>query len=132
MSLDVDWSSIDKERYPDREDEFGDTQLNAVTFSLAFASMAVGISKITEKNAGEFYTRLAMIERLHGAGLSNKDGPRFITPAEIHDHIGLRTNASTLSSAAFAKTIYKREHAELLNRFKADMEVVALAEAAGG
>lgn len=82
------------------------------TEALVMVSMSTGINHITEKNASEVYARINLLERVNGPQLIRavrEDGTRpqgmeaFITPEEVHAHIGLRTNASPKTRAAFMK-----------------------------
>lgn len=80
-----------------------------ITNSLIWGTMSVGMGEITKKNWQEFYTRCHMIETIHGNWLIDSDGkPRYITPNDIQSHIGLYTNASTLTKAAFKTSIDRR------------------------
>jgi hypothetical protein len=72
--------------------------LSVITETFIFATLMLGIGKITEANAGEVFARLALYERLNGALISTvtDEGlkPRPITEQDVIDHIGLSTNAS--------------------------------------
>ena len=76
------------------------TRLSATTQTLIFATMSVGIGHITEKNAEEFYTRLAMLERVDGAMRRRGGEPMCFTRDEVRAHIGLRTNVFPEESKA--------------------------------
>lgn len=70
-----------------------------VTEALIWKTMSIGIGQITEKNAGEFYARVHLVEQLDGASLMmpNEDGdivPTGISADDIRRHIGLETNAT--------------------------------------
>lgn len=82
-----------------------------VTKALTFATMAVGISRITEDNWKDFYNRLNMWERCAGPMLTRGDNPfhspdNFLTPLEVYMHIGLGTNASSKTQAQFLKDCF--------------------------
>jgi len=70
-------------------------RMNPVTHALIFATMSVGMGRITEGNAPEFYARLNIMERLHGDMIHRAEGfegdPK-ITPQEVRAHIGLYCN----------------------------------------
>lgn len=86
MSLDYDLTRIPADRraaYPAAPTG----EMNHVTQSLIFATMATGIGEITEATAREFYFRLSFWNALHDV---IPDARR--TYAEVLDHIGLRTN----------------------------------------
>lgn len=55
-----------------REDGNGEKTMNPVTHSLIFATMAVDMGEITEKNWKEFWTRIFAWERIHGPYLRVK------------------------------------------------------------
>jgi hypothetical protein len=82
----------------------------AVTDTLVWATMSVGLREITEKNADLFYARLETYERLFGPFMWSYDPvgeenrkPRPITPQDVRDHIGLRTNVSSETHAVWWK-----------------------------
>lgn len=81
--------------------------LNPVTESLIWLTMGIGIGNITEDNASEVYCRVAMYEKLFGTMLSYwKDSKKVsvaITPEDIYNHIGLSTNVSKETDAAWRK-----------------------------
>ena len=77
-----------------------------------WATFAVGINHITEKNADEFFKRTKMVERVSGAyrmkcGEGNKIEGVFMTREEVSDLIGLRTNASSKTKTQFLAHLYK-------------------------
>jgi hypothetical protein len=82
------------------ETEIGDDgeqkyRLNPLTETLIFATMTVGIGTITDENWTEFYARLKMFEAIDGPFLRHGDGTAWlIIPADVENHIGLKTNAS--------------------------------------
>lgn len=101
MSLNFDTTKCNP---PIPTDE-NDTTLREV---LIFATMFLGISDLTEKNAAEFYARIHLNELAFG-GMRNRSlegggfEPVLVTPAEVRRWIGLHTNASTLTRAQFLK-----------------------------
>lgn len=84
----------------------------AVLSTFIEATVVVGISEITSKNVGEFYARIHLLEKVHGAWMStiqtNGLKPRPITPLDCASVIGLSTNASEMSRSAFLKCIGRR------------------------
>ena len=70
----------------------GQRQLAPLTHSLIFATIGTALGQITEKNAGEFYARVKLLERVDGPYLHGPDGPYLITPEDIRAHIGLVCN----------------------------------------
>ena len=104
MSLDWDVSKVADDVRLTQDPETGDAVMNPVTNAIIWATIAVGIGEITEKNAREFYTRLHAWELSLGAYLTmaDDDGKRrdyLITPEDIRAHIGLRTNVFPYESA---------------------------------
>jgi hypothetical protein len=80
-----------------------------ITESVIFATMAVGMGKITEDNAVEFANRVALVQQINGAYLNksakgtNLTSPYYVTLEDVKKRIGLRTNVSNESHTAFVK-----------------------------
>lgn len=89
---------------------------NPASEKLLWITIIVGMPQITEKNWQEFYKRIAFYEKSVGPmrqfyeGDSVKDV--FYTPEEIFEHIGLHTNASTLTEPQFLKKCLAQWHDE--------------------
>jgi hypothetical protein len=64
-----------------------------ITDTLVWATMAIGMNKITADNYNEFYARLYLSQKL--------DGDVTVTKADVKRRIGLTTNASTLTRKQF-------------------------------
>lgn len=96
-----------------------------VTNTLIHATMVVEMGFITKANWETFYSRCHMIETMYGAWLMAHEGeelkPRPMTPKDIRDHIGLGTNASTVSDAKFKAHIFRRFNQQAKDLIKADM-----------
>lgn len=90
------------------EDKEGDDQW-AITDKLIWMTMTLGIGRITEANAEKFAKRLHMYEAINGPVLYKRDENGNKRPMigypEIHRRIGLYTNASPLTDAAFRKKL---------------------------
>ena len=90
----------------------GSERTHPVTETLVFATMAIGMNEITSKNWIEFYQRLRAVERVTGPtlwrhmDLPKYDERNYITPLEVYMHIGLHTNASSMSLAKFREHLY--------------------------
>jgi hypothetical protein len=105
-----------------------DGSIKAVSEAIIFNLMRIGITAITEENWEKVFTRIHMMELVDKPLLiaSNYDGEITripITPEDIKAHIGLSTNVSTESDAAFKKKIMQilTEKAEFnLKQFKAE------------
>jgi hypothetical protein len=106
MSLDFRVTDIkDYERIT--KDDAGDWR--PVTTALVFMTMGVGMPRITEKNADEFYARVSIMEAINGAVLRGPDGDVFLKREDVRAHIGLGTNAQTWTRPQFIKTKVTRE-----------------------
>ena len=84
-------------------------QMTEVLHTLIWTTMSVGMSEITEKNWKDFYTRMKLLGSDRSLLRRDKDG-NFTVPIssqEVKDHIGLMTNASTLTKREFFKRAYR-------------------------
>lgn len=68
-----------------------------VTQGLIFSTMGVGLGSITEANEAIFYARQYIWNKLNGF-------PPY-TPEQIHSYVGLKTNVSDETQAAWQKRI---------------------------
>lgn len=113
MSLDWDIGKIrDYKTYCYRDNGDGTTTLNGKTEALIWATMPVGMGSITERNWETFYRRLHLLEKITGTFchrfVNGKKETRYFTPDEVKRHVGLRTNASSISQARFLKYVWER------------------------
>lgn len=82
---------------------------HSVTEALVDLSMACGFDEIKETNALEVARRIATYERKKGALLMTRQGPGTdlmpapITFEDVWNHVGLSTNASTVSRKEFVE-----------------------------
>ena len=108
------------------KNEDGTDKLNPVTESLIWLTMGIGMGSITEDNESDFYCRIAVYEKLFGTMLSYwKDSKKVsvpITPEDIHNHVGLTTNVSKDTDAAFRKRIVENFVREQKRNFKYALE----------
>ena len=108
------------------KNEDGTDRLNPVTESLIWLTMGIGMGSITEDNQSDFYCRVAMYEKLFGTMLSYwKDSKKVsvpITPEDINNHIGLSTNVSKDTDAAFRKRIVENFVREQKRKFQYALE----------
>lgn len=124
------WHTYDSDRHGPFE-EYGEqrrrvnddgtkeiSELNVVTQTLVFMTIAVGIGRITEETAGEFFARAALIERLDGPFMHQDGKPRLITEDDVIDHIGLRTNVSMETRTKWTNRVVKRTMDEASVRTK--------------
>jgi hypothetical protein len=103
MAINWDVSKI-ADKYKDSVDEW------AITQTLIYVGGAIGIGSITEKNVEQYAARLAFYQQLRGPLMQEwKDGgkpePRLITTEEVYRRIGLTTNWSTETDAAWRRRI---------------------------
>jgi len=92
--------------YEDKDPIQGGTMMCAVTESLIYATMFIGINEITKKNYLQFFARIKIYEKVQGALRSKGMKDIYYTLEEIEQHIGLGTNASTLTNRGFSLKIY--------------------------
>ena len=106
-----------------------DESLREETELLIFYTMNLGMGLITQNNVDKFILRLRMYEVMYGmAKWWNVNGQRVnvISDTLIRKHIGLRTNASSISDAQFNKNMLK----QLVREAKATSENMNRREAA--
>jgi hypothetical protein len=109
MALHFDLSDVANrhENYPMTEDG----RMNPATESLIFVTMAVGMGTITEDNWKRFAVRLDILQSLfgrHGHVPDGNGGIRPIDHREVKGHIGLKTNVSPETDAAWRKRTFER------------------------
>lgn len=90
--------------HPDR------VKMNPITEVLIWATISVGISKITEKNYTDFYRRLRALEQLgicflQGKDEDGKDISRNPNLNEVYLHMGLTTNAPKITNVKFLRNL---------------------------
>jgi hypothetical protein len=101
MSLNWDVSNI-KDFQTVTSDPTDKTKWHPVTWTLVNTSMIVGLCVLDEKTLPEWVWRLEFLKQLNRADfLIEKQGKswkhRSFTMDELRAHLGLRTNASTLT-----------------------------------
>ena len=95
-------------------------RMHPVTYVLVMCTMSVGMGEITRKNWKEFYTRIYIAEQVWSQLLTDSNGtPRLITPDEILSHIGLRTNVSEETRAAFHGRVMRSLREEAVRKINA-------------
>ena len=102
----------------------------ARTSHIALLTMGVGINRITDRNWQTFAARLEVWQDVHGAPMqrfTEENGIENVrlTPADVHRRIGLSTNASTLTDAAFRKNMIaelERRARRAVNRTRHQVE----------
>ena len=106
-----------------------DESLREETELLIFYTMNLGMGLITQNSVDKFILRLRMYEVMYGmAKWWNVNGQRVnvISDTLIRKHIGLRTNASSISDVQFNKNMLK----QLVREAKATSENMNRREAA--
>ena len=97
MPLDFNWSKV--ENYKEVCWRHEDGRVNGLTEAVIWATMTVGIGEITNENYEEFHRRL--LEADICAGFKGEN----FTLEHIRKHIGLSTNVSELTRAAWEKRL---------------------------
>lgn len=94
MSLDYDLGDIKDWKKVCQEE---DGAMKPLTHQLIFMCMVVDLTAITDKNIDEWRFRMAFYSRIYG------EDRKLPSRDDLVKHIGLRTNVSTLSRAAWMK-----------------------------
>jgi len=95
-----------------KNDDDDTVKLNTATEALIWLSMGIGMNRITEANAAEFYSRVSLYEKLNGSMRSvwyddDRGHQRIFTSEEdVYNHIGLGTNATPYTDAKFRKLMF--------------------------
>jgi hypothetical protein len=80
-----------------------------LTNALIWATMFIGINRITEKNVEEFYGRLSTYEQLFSPltyiACGDHAEKNYTTFDQLKARIGLSTNATTLTRVKFVKNL---------------------------
>lgn len=82
-----------------------DETMTSTCESLIWATMLVGINRITEENINEFAYRLEVDRRLNGVFSTLGDKP--VTPELLRPFVGLSTNATVFTRLQFEKKTMK-------------------------
>lgn len=70
------------------------------TEQLIWLTMSIGVSRITKQNWKKFFNRAYAWQRV-------REHDILVTAQDVYDHIGLRTNASSLTDARFRTQLMK-------------------------
>jgi hypothetical protein len=100
-------SRVGREEFDKRTDHPTEAgKWHPVTDALIWASMATGVPALKdEATADKFADRLLAYQAISGGDILTSTGRVVITREDVHAHIGMRTNASTLTDAQFAKNL---------------------------
>ena len=99
MSLNFNLAGIKNYKevcYFDSSEGQGAKKMSGVTNTLIWDTMVTGLNQINEKNIGEWLFRLYVLDKIFPR-------PEQITRQDLVNHIGLTTNASSMTRAAFKK-----------------------------
>lgn len=88
--MSLNWNAKDAENWHKLEDGHKE--------SIIFHTMFLGINRITEENYQEFWKRYVQLN--HANGWDN-----YLTPEDVHNAVGLHTNASPITPAAWRKKL---------------------------
>jgi hypothetical protein len=93
-------------------------EMSAVTETLIFFTMFVGVPNVTEKTADTFFKRIQIFEKLFGCIVRtvDEDGKLdyySIQLSDVERHVGLHTNAVAYTDAQFKNQVFKRINEEL-------------------
>lgn len=113
MPLNYDLREINQYKRLFRKAENGNSQMKSIPQTIILATMHVGMREITEENYEKFYTRLHLLETVHGTFFwERKRGrmiPKYITKDEVKRMIGLKVNVSNLTAGQFLKRFDKNQ-----------------------
>ncbi|KRB16384.1 hypothetical protein ASD99_08435 [Mesorhizobium sp. Root695] len=113
MALHFDLSTVRKrlgeddfEFYTTHPGDYGkdEKRWHPVSDALVWLSMSCGYGEITEANVLQVAARIATFEAKHGPTFMTAKGRFGMTVEDVWRHIGLATNASTLTKAQFARS----------------------------
>lgn len=93
MSLDFSTENCTDRTYIDDVREDGTEVWHPAVQSMAFATMSLGINKITEENWEAFYERYIQ----HNVALGYGSEWWYLTPPMVKSFIGFKTNASSIT-----------------------------------
>lgn len=93
MALNFSTENCTDRTYIDDVREDGTEVWHPAVQSMAFATMSLGINKITEENWEKFYERYTQ----HHVALGQDSGWWYLTPPMVKSFIGFKTNASTIT-----------------------------------
>ena len=91
-----------------------------ITQALIWATMQIGMSSITEKNADEFYMRIALVQSEHPLIRDADGNPVLITLENIKRRIGFWTNASDIPRVRW--DALRKKNAAMDAAYKARLE----------
>lgn len=105
--------------------------LRVETHCLIFATIGVGLGRITAANAEEFAARLNILQDLNGALMGNAEGEVRITREDVLAHVGLSTNVPDESRSAWLKRVTAAKFAAADQKAKYVKECARRADVGG-
>ena len=89
------------------------------TYSMIWATMGLGIGDLSEANLPEFYARMHLWEKIHGAWITKDGEDEFFTPAQVRRYQGLQTNVYPMETRAkWLKRICGSQLTEACSNYK--------------
>ena len=85
--------------------DYEDDNEAVITQTIVFMSAAIGMGTITKKNWKEFYIRSEIMNKLKGPFMFKGGEGYALTPGDIYRRIGLRTNVTFTTKAAWRKNV---------------------------
>lgn len=131
--MSLDWNVSNIENYRDKcyiEDGVAENgekmyRLNGTTEALIWSTMLIDMGEITEKNAQEFYSRIHIWEALNVPMIIRTDS-KGISPKDVYDHIGLKTNVNTTTFAKWRTRVMKSAVEDAGQAWRKEMNEVAV------
>lgn len=110
------WDISEVEDFEDLYEEVkGEKELNMVTSTIIHITVAIGMNRITTENVKNFYIRCKQMEVAYGMKgfilVTDDWTTRNPTLPELQAHIGLRTNADTITNRKWGSEL--KRHVEL-------------------
>ena len=107
MSLNYDFSKVDKQYWLDEEND----EFTLVAQAMPWMAVAVGIGEITVNNYIDFYNRVHIFETLftpfrHKTNDYGELEKVFLSLDEAKNFIGLHTNVSNETETKFRKRVF--------------------------
>ena len=110
------WDISEVKDFEDLYEEVkGEKELNVITSTIIHITQAIGMNQITKENVKNFYIRCKQIEVAYGMKgfilITDDWTTRNPTLPELQAHIGLRTNADTITNRKWGSEL--KRHVEL-------------------
>ena len=103
----------------DHRELFTDGSVQPITAALLWATVQVGLNKITADNVDEWLFRSMWMLRIGLANLTRGPTPSAFTRLEIERHIGLHTNADTVTRKQFMQQTLRHLERQVAEQIRA-------------